>query len=128
LHFFDNGTDPFGLHVVFQQPFVYDPSKGNLLLDFYNGAPIAPLQSGVYGLQSISTFGDSVSVQGGLGNSLAGELSTAGLITRFEYTPVPEPNGFIFVALAGVVSYWCRPRFRRVFRLTRIDNNEMNCS
>jgi hypothetical protein len=128
LHFFENGTDPFGLHVVFQHPFVFDPSKGNLLMDFYNGSPVPPLQSGFYGVDAISTFGDSVSILAGSGNSPFENFSTAGMITRFEYTPVPEPNEFIFVALAGVVSCWFRRRFRRGFGANEFDKNEMNRS
>jgi hypothetical protein len=85
-----------------QNPFIYDPAKGNLLLDVRN------FQGGNLGfsLDAEVTDGDGVSrvwtngdIPGGVdspvGTTAANTLSTLGLVTRFTVTPatpVPEPS------------------------------------
>lgn len=80
-------------------PFFYNPNEGNLLLDIRN-------YSGglTFFLDAQSSSGDPISQVFGLGveNSL-GDLSTAGLVTRFDVVAVPEPSALQLVVLGGAV-------------------------
>ena len=101
---------PKGFTVTFPiTPFIYNPSAGNLLLDvraFESGGGIsAPLDA-----QSNSPFTahvDAPSIAATSGSSFAD-----GLVTQFQFTPVPEPStlvlGSLGVLLVGVGGRWRR--------------------
>jgi len=92
------GPMDFSIHIGFATPFLYDVSQGNLLLDVRNfgGGP---------DFDAEQTMGDSVSrvftyAEAGV-SSPAGMSGTSGLVARFEFTSVPEPQVWLTVA-AGV--------------------------
>jgi len=90
-------------------PFAYNPDSGNLLVDMriFNSGSTPGF--GTLVLDAANVAGDSVSEvvaenQGSLGvNSLTGIAGTAGLITDFTVTPVPEPCSLSLLA-AGLAA------------------------
>ena len=104
------GPKDFDVLINLQNPFIYDPAKGNLLLDVRN------FQGGNLGfsLDAEATDGDGVSrvltngaIPGGVDSPVgttANTLSTLGLVTRFTVTPaaavVPdEPSTFALLVM-----------------------------
>ena len=81
--------------IAFSTPFFYNPSAGNLLMDVRNfgGGRTSPFNAN-------NVLGDTVSsvYSSGTVNDASGIAITAGLITIFDVTPVPEPS----VAALGV--------------------------
>ena len=103
LRFFETEQEIYDIHIPIA-PFRYDPSAGNLLIDVFNYETIASRQSLI---DVAFSPGDSVSLlsSGPLGaNSPIGGQTTAGLMTRFTYTPVPEPSTWALLAI-GLVSF-----------------------
>jgi len=98
LHFYETETETYDIHVSIT-PFRYDPAAGNLLVDVFNYAPLLSRRDPDWVVDSAERFGDSVSRLGGRANSVSGGFSTFGLMTRFTYTPVPEPSTW---ALFGI--------------------------
>lgn len=85
----------FSVHIPFTEPFLYDRGGLNVLLDIinYGGSPV------VAGFDAMVDRADSVSIV--VGQSLtAGTVSSVGLVTQFEYTPIPEPNIRSLVSMA----------------------------
>jgi len=115
LDFIDYGG--FGIHIGLQTPFLYDPSQGNLLMDVRNFrtsyVPVIAYLGAEYAV------GDTVSAVTSLSdvNSPTGSLTSLGLETLFEVTPVPEPStvSLLILGLAalGFVA-WKRSGIRRV--------------
>jgi hypothetical protein len=99
------GPRDFSIHIGFAASFLYDASKGNLLLDVRNfgGGPDPAGLNAAFDAQQ--TTGDSVSrvfTYTGAGvSSPAGMPDTAGLVTQFEFASVPEPQSWLTVA-AGI--------------------------
>lgn len=93
----------------FSKPFVYDPSKGNLLLDvrnlsggqtiYINGANIADDQ--VSRMYSHDVFGNK------------GEGDSFGLIAKFVIAPVPEPSSLGILILPAL---WMLRRLKKIDR------------
>lgn len=83
---------PFEVQIPFTSPFFYDPTRGNLALS------IVALGSSDVLLDAQFASGDGVGRVFGP-NSLSGTVDTLGLVTRFDFTPIPEPSG---VAMLGV--------------------------
>jgi hypothetical protein len=81
-------------------PFIYDPSAGNLLLDFRafetGGGISAPFDA-----QSGSPFTAHVDASGM--SSTSGSYFANGLVTQFEFTAVPEPSTLALGALGAMV-------------------------
>jgi hypothetical protein len=75
-------------------PFLYDPSKGNLLFDFqisgYSGTGTG--QFDVEGFQNLNPPGGSVASVFTITGSPTGQLNYSSSITQFGYTLVPEPS------------------------------------
>jgi hypothetical protein len=93
LHFFDSGSEVYGIHITLQNPFIYSPQAGNLLLDVKNFATVTAPAMGSYALLGEATLGDTVSSAARLNvGSLTGTLGTGGLVTRLAVTDVPEPK------------------------------------
>jgi hypothetical protein len=95
------GPNPPGqaepLSVIFNlsaNPFFYNPSAGNLLLDIrnYAGGITSPFDA-------VDVFGDSVSSVFATGNPLpeGGNTTTRGLFTAFSIMPIPEPATWVLV-------------------------------
>ena len=93
------GPAPFFTRLQFAQPFFYDPKAGNLLLDMRSyGAHYEQFVS-VRPLDAAREVGDGVSMVWVEDvDSPNGTLGTEGYIIRFEYTPVPEPAGVLWLA------------------------------
>jgi len=95
-----------GMPGMFQSPtvlltseFWYIPSRGNLLLDVagFGGQVFFPGS-----LDAHSIAGDSISwVWSADGNSASGTANSLGLVTRFNFTIVPEPATWL-LGLTGV--------------------------
>jgi hypothetical protein len=106
LHFFDTGNEQYGLHILLQNPFAYNPTMGNLLLDVRNYATIAPPPSGAYGLAGALALGDSTSLVEAFNVATPnGALGTGGLITRFTVAPIPEPKVHCLGLLVAVAAW-----------------------
>jgi hypothetical protein len=92
--------------LVLQNPFFYDPSRGNLLLDIRDFAAVGTRQAGftpdvlngwnnAFGVDTISrVYASDV-------NALTGTADSFGLTTFFTVTPVPEPCALGLIALCG---------------------------
>jgi len=85
----------FDIILNFTQPFIYDPRKGNLLLEYKK------FTSEITGNRFDSEFvlGDSISTVIGAGDANAISAnpqfsSTLGLVTQFKVTPISEPSTF----------------------------------
>jgi hypothetical protein len=90
---------PFRAHIVFSQPFIYDPTRGNLLLDVRNFAG-----GDTTFFDAVDTTNDPVSSVWALSaNALSGTLETKGLVVRFVANPIPEP-GTLALFILGVVA------------------------
>jgi hypothetical protein len=132
------GPGAFNLVINLQHPFLYDPSKGNLLVDITNPSPekTSFLDGGRPNLVAQDVQGDSTSrVLGYIGPYSSnnpysvGDLShghpdTLGLVTQFvtggpDPIPqpaippvVPEPNSLIVLSFVGVSTLVWRSRRR----------------
>lgn len=101
----DVDPNPFTLFFTFAQPYYYDPSKGNLLLDVINigGQPLA-------GLDAVDISGDGVSrvCYRDFGTQIppSGTVDTKGLVTIFSIVPVPEPSTWVLMGMGAVVLVW----------------------
>jgi len=82
-------------------PFFYDPSRGNLLLDIkvFSGASTAPFDA-------VDITGDSVSSVFAYDRTLPsiGQPSSLGLATRFVFQPVPEL--IVFLQSTNLLFRW----------------------
>ena len=102
LHFYQSTVERYGVHVLLQQPFIYDPQTGNLLLDVRNFQTLPGPPFTVGGLIAHIMLGDPVSLVSVFNvNAAHGSMGTAGLLTRFTVTPIPEP-GTALLILAGL--------------------------
>jgi hypothetical protein len=98
----------FSIHL--QQPFLYDPALGNLLMDVRNYQTLPSGPPGRMGYANVA--GDGSSLVGGYDvNSPTGVPGTAGLVTRFtvELVPEPSPGGLLVLGL-GLAVATCRNR------------------
>jgi|ERR1051326_3464471 hypothetical protein len=96
-----------------QQPFLYDPSLGNLLMDVRNFQTTVPNPMGIMRFEAVNTLGDSTSIAIGPDvNATSGGLASIGLSTRFTVTPVPEPNAALLLLIAIVPAWFFRWRKR----------------
>lgn len=91
----------FDLHFKFDQPFVYDPTKGSLLLDFRIGTP-AP-----GGARSIDSTQVSPQLNGSpaayfSGSPLTSFVLPAADIIQFQTVSVPEPT-ILWLSLMGTL-------------------------
>lgn len=115
LHFFSDGSAQFPVKISFQTPFVFDPTAGNLLVDYFNYQTL-PNRSGGYGqlLAQVSSLDTTSNTDAINANAMSGGVGTLGLVTRFTVTPVPEPSTRVMLALAiGGFGLYCRASNRQ---------------
>ena len=119
------GTQPFDYTINFQNPFLYDPSMGNLLLDvdvlgttsgngfgFLTFDTVNDVNDGIYSVVNLNS-----------GTAATGTLSTAGAITLFSGTAiagaVPEPASWAMMILGfSVMGFGLRGRRKHAMRVT----------
>ena len=93
-------TDPFATaFVFFDKPFLFDPSKGNLLVDIRFFKDVL---ASTYDAETV--MGDSVSSVSAFSLNTGqvptvGTPTTLGFVTAFTYHPVPEPSALVLGAL-----------------------------
>lgn len=98
---------PFEINILFETSYQYDPNFQNLLIE----------------IRSYNTdrkLGDTDVARVGMGSVLAplssqiGEVSFAGFVTQFSFTPVPEPTlrTFLLVGLSAEIFLHRRKRCR----------------
>jgi hypothetical protein len=103
------GTRAFDIVVALSSPFSYDPSLGNLLLDFQrDGSTLNPLGES---FDAQDQFGDSISRAFGSRASATATrgADTFGVVVRF--TMVPEPASLVM--LGSVIFILCGRNRRR---------------
>ena len=87
---------PFG-QTISVSPFLYNPAQGNLLLDIRGRSGLVLFPGA---LDAESTVGDSVSwVFASSELPTFGNVSTLGLITRFDVALVPEPSTWMITTM-----------------------------
>lgn len=89
---------PWNLVLNATAPFIYDPSRGNLLLDYQGDLAI----DGLGPLDAWRLVGDGTASVFAVPNAAMGTVDTIGLTTRFEFTLVPEPSAYLLLLLGGV--------------------------
>ncbi len=103
------GPCPFDMVFTFNTPFLYNPSRGNLLFDFqvtgYNG-----VGTGQFDVENFGRTGGAVASVSGMLGSPTGQVfdsfgNISGNITQFGFTVVttPEPSTLSYIALALMV-------------------------
>jgi hypothetical protein len=95
----------FDLRIDLQQPFFYQPSMGNLLIDFNVTNSLIQSQ-----IDAWNRLGDSVSSVVGEVGAASGTPSTLGLVTFFDATIVPEPSTYILISLGAAAFLMGRRR------------------
>jgi hypothetical protein len=101
-------SQPFDLTIPFDVPFDYNPSAGNLLLDYIvetgasSGGPLDSVFFG--GPDTIARLYQYLSVPG----SAAGYGIGQGLVTQFSFASVPEPNAIALLAFGGALLCYVR--------------------
>jgi hypothetical protein len=94
-----------GAVITFTRPFLYDPSSGNLLVDFQNFGGISPAANIPF-FDAHSAQGDSVSILASNDpEALNGLPSSVGLVTQFTFSPIPEPNTALLLAFAALAAF-----------------------
>jgi hypothetical protein len=92
---------PFDLAIVFSEPFVYDPTAGNLLLEVVNGSESYPIQT-FDAVNATDAISNAREVRDRDDGTPLFPSDTYGLVTQFVYT-VPEP-GSLGATLAALLA------------------------
>jgi hypothetical protein len=95
----DAGPKDFDIILNFTNPFIYNPSDGNLLLDIRKFSSDTTIF-----FDAAFTLEDSVSIvfaAGDVNAATANGETTSGLVTQFTVTPVPEPSGILGLGAFG---------------------------
>jgi hypothetical protein len=110
----------FSIHL--QQPFLYDPALGNLLMDVRNSQtlPLGPPGRMAYALSAADSSSSLFSYDV---NSATGLRDTAALSTRFTVELVPEPRASGLLLLGFGIT-WMLQRWRKVGRQSALENND----
>ena len=98
-----NGLEFFG-YVDLTQPFLYEPTKGNLLLDVRLFSGVSSITTWPP-LDAQDALGDPISraYASGVESTTATRGDSRGLLTAFSITPVPDPSILsIFAAAAAI--------------------------
>lgn len=110
----------FYLHISLPNPFRYEPTAGNLLLDVRTIMPAAPIFSPRGYIQGVNILGDTVSsmIAVDVNSPIADYRTTTGLATTFFVTPIPEPS-FSLLCLVSIVLGSLEARKRRQIAVRR---------
>lgn len=103
-------TRQFDVVVPFDEPFLYDSSVGNLLLEFQVGPPdtngqiVFDFAAGDPAVNMVAAFGSPTAT--------TGEILGMGFVTQFTYQPIPEPSSFVLLGLSllSICISWPRKR------------------
>jgi len=121
FEFGQSSIGEFGALIFLNEPFYYDPSRGNLLMDVRNfgGGRTTysnpPFGAGPAYLDASSVTGDTISsVYADSVDAISGIPSTLGLVTQFYITPVPEPSTLSLLGLGALTISACWRRRRRL--------------
>ena len=118
----DGGPKAFDIHVGFANPFLYDPSKGNLLLDartFISAGITLPLFDSESNTCCVSRVANS---QTGGANGTVGDFADGlGLVTQFEFTSVPEPSTGVLAAAGLIAALILRRRLVARYLIHNVD-------
>jgi hypothetical protein len=104
------GVNPFDLKLTFDQPFLYDPATGSLLLDFRIGTP-APGGTSAVDSQSYAQLGGAPAASVFQGGAFVGQVGAGSHIIQFQTVSVPEP-GILWLSIPGGLSLWLRRRLK----------------
>ena len=99
------GPMDFDVVITLTTPFLYDPAAGNLLMDVRNfgGGMTTVLDTEVAAGDSIGRVHTNIDSPGLVNSPTAANSDTAGLVTQFTHSPVPEPgSACLFVIGAGL--------------------------
>ncbi len=117
----------FRVFVPFSNPYLYDPARGDLLIEIKVVEPVCcfpgePLHN-AGPLDAWDVAGDAVSrvYARGDANAAIGTVDTVGLKTLFEVTVVPEPSTLAMLSAGLGLLGWRWQR--RQARSTRLDMN-----
>lgn len=116
--FGDTDVEDFDFLIQFQNPFLYQPGRGNLLLELIIPPTATVTSNGTIGFTQLDSFTDGFPSTDGTASAFDANLldgltigsnSTTGAVTRFSTTPVatPEPTtlalfGGLALGLLGV--------------------------
>jgi hypothetical protein len=92
----------FDVFIKLTNPFFYNPTSGNLLLDIRNFGGIS--DPGMWAFDAQEVVGDSVSRLWANDPNASVEdfVDSVGLVTRFTFEPIPEPSTAALLVLGGL--------------------------
>jgi hypothetical protein len=101
------GPKAFDMTIPMQSPFVYDPVSGNLLLDVRVSSVAT---TSVFDSVNISPVMETVEALNVDAPTASFPALDLGLVTQFEFTPVPEPGTLALTGIAAIgwVTFWRR--------------------
>jgi hypothetical protein len=106
------GPCPFDIVFTLNTPFLYNPSKGFLLVDFRANGLIG-VGTGQFDVEGLfPPGGGPVASVSGLAGSTTGNVDLSGNIVRFGYVLVTPEPGSLALMLIGVVAFAVRQRRR----------------
>jgi hypothetical protein len=97
---FGTSPNPFLMAVNFSQPFIYDPKRGDLLMDIESSGPTSQSFATSADLTAHNNFGIGYTYTdfgGGVGST------GSSLVTQFNYVAVPEPLTAVLLLTAGIL-------------------------
>jgi len=109
------GPMDFDVVITLTTPFFYDPAAGNLLMDVRNfgGGTTTVLDAESIGPPTADSIGrvhTTADSPGGVNSPNAGHGDSAGLVTQFTYSQVPEPGSACLFLVGAGLCYISRQR------------------
>jgi hypothetical protein len=107
-----DGPKDFDLRITLEHPFLYDPSRGNLLLDVLQ---LTPLGLTSWYFDAHRDTNDSISQASSYfrpPSSIADRMLSDGLVTLFTFSPIPEPSNLVLLGLGSIALVTWRSRGR----------------